>query len=195
MDWNQRYEDDDIPWDKDGPSPVLKWLLQQEPAMVPRKADAMVPGCGLGHDAFLMASKGLTTVGVDVSDTAIQQARSRYSHPNLSWRVGDMFTDLPAQFVDVIWEYTCYCAIQPDQREAYIETMHRSLRADGVLVGVFLLDSGNPPDQGPPFSTTMEDLQTKFSPFFSLEWERQPPVSSPGWEHRERFICWRKRSL
>jgi len=194
MDWNQRYVEDDIPWDKGGPSPVLQWILHQQPTVLPTKGNAMVPGCGLGHDAYLLASHGHPTVGVDLSETAIVQARSLYRHPLLNWRVGDLFTDLPEGFVDGIWEYTCYCAIQPDARDAYIRAMHRALRPEGLLVGIFLLDSGNPPNEGPPFSTDLEDLNTRFATGFEFEWDRWPPVSSPGWENRERLMCWRKRS-
>ncbi len=195
MDWNQRYEDHDIPWDKEGPSPVLKWILHRQRTVFPENAKAMVPGCGYGHDANLLATHGIPTLGVDISAKAIAGAKARYHHPNLHWQVGDLFADLQEHSVDCIWEYTCYCAIPPAERDAYLHAMHRALRMDGLLVGIFLLDSGTPPEEGPPFSSTLEDLTTRFGTCFDLEWDRWPPVSSPGWETRERLMCWRKRAV
>ncbi len=193
MDWNQRYLDQDIPWDKDGASPVLQELLRDLPDALPAQGHALVPGCGLGHDAYLLASQGYHCRGIDLSQKALDLAQQRYQHPRLSWQQGDLFRELPEEAVDLIWEYTCYCAIQPLKRAAYVQAMHQTLRPEGILVGIFLLDSGMPPEEGPPFSSPLEELHTEFENHFELVWERWPPHSSPGWERRERLMCWRKK--
>ena len=46
-------------------------------------------GCGPGHVAHYLASRGATVEGVDLSPQMIDEARA--SHPALSFRVGDMF--------------------------------------------------------------------------------------------------------
>lgn len=61
---------------------------------VPRKR-AVVVGCGLGDDAHALADFGYDVLGFDISPTAIDWARSRFTHERLRFEVGDLF-NLPA---------------------------------------------------------------------------------------------------
>jgi len=192
MNWDQRYIEDDTPWDKGSHAPILEWLLENKSVLFDNKKTAIAPGCGTGHDAFLLAQHGVPTVGFDISQTALDEAAKRYQHENLSWQVGDLFADLPSNHYDLIWEHTCYCAIHPSERDAYIEAMHNSLAHNGMLLGVFFLDTGRPDGEGPPYRTSLEELEDKFSSWFNLEWQLAPPVAYPGREDREHLMLWRR---
>ena len=53
-------------------------------------------GCGLGALAYDVAEKaGAYVVGVDLSPDNIAQARDRYAHPGVEYRIGDALQELP----------------------------------------------------------------------------------------------------
>lgn len=92
--WDSLYRDQVHPWDRAGPSVALADLLIQRTDLVPPAQDhdrrgepvrsatgevvkhtALVPGCGLGHDALLLASFGYDVWAVDVSEKGLELAR------------------------------------------------------------------------------------------------------------------------
>lgn len=46
-------------------------------------------GCGTGLFSYAVAGKGAKVLGIDYAPEAIEEARSRYRHKNLEYRVGD----------------------------------------------------------------------------------------------------------
>lgn len=193
MDWDLRYKDGDKPWDKGSATPVLAELLDQVPEYFKPDSKTLVPGCGLGHDVSLLRKAGLDAYGLDISETALDAARKTYPELGDIWIADDLFklTEKPSSY-DLVWEHTCYCAIQPKQRQEYIESAHRILKSGAYFIGVFFLDTGKAPDEGPPFSTTKEAVITNFSPHFELVRESTPGKSYPGRENREWVSIWRK---
>ncbi|KAK2021182.1 S-adenosyl-L-methionine-dependent methyltransferase [Colletotrichum zoysiae] len=142
--WSAFWEDKYTPWDRGGPSLALLDLLTTRPDLVPPpppppphtptdreppgsggadKPTALVPGCGKGHDALLLANLGYDVLALDFSPTAIAEAKENqtavaaavaagtgeagggdldvYSvrHPNgaepgtVTWLSGDFFSD------------------------------------------------------------------------------------------------------
>ena len=48
-DWEQRYQEGDVQWDKGEPSHgLVDWLAENDAQPT---AKVIVPGCGFGHDA------------------------------------------------------------------------------------------------------------------------------------------------
>jgi hypothetical protein len=85
-----------------------------------------------------------------------------------------------------VWEHTCFCAIQPAQRPAYVEAVFEALRPGGQLLAMFYLDPGNDsPDEGPPFEVSIAELDRLFLPKFTLVREWLPEHSYKGREGRE----------
>ena len=77
-DWEERYQQEDTPWDKGQPAPgLIDWLNKQKLAP---EARVLVPGCGRGHDASAWAKAGFETTGVDFSDLALSDARQIRIH-------------------------------------------------------------------------------------------------------------------
>lgn len=92
--WDDLYQEDMHPWDRAGPSVALADLLIQRSDLVPPAQDhdrrgepvlsasgevlkhtALVPGCGIGHDALLLASFGYDVWALDVSERGLELAR------------------------------------------------------------------------------------------------------------------------
>jgi len=193
MDWDQRYKEDDKPWDKGTATPVLFELSEKASTYFKPGFKTLVPGCGLGHDVALLRILGLEAYGLDISETALNTAKELYSDLGDVWIIDDLFQlkDKDGSY-DLIWEHTCYCAILPEQRTDYIKNMLRILKPGAYFAGVFFLDTGQAPDVGPPFSTTKDDVIQLFAPYFELIWEAKPNQSYPGRENREHAIIWRK---
>jgi SAM-dependent methyltransferase len=130
-DWEDHYQQGQTPWDKGEPAPPLVDYLRGEPL----QGDILVPGCGLGHDvrAIAAATPAARVVGLDIAPTAVNSARQlplagheRYMFGNLF----DLAPELRGAF-DWVWEHTCYCAIPPEKRDAYVESVDTALRPGG----------------------------------------------------------------
>src|SRR5204862_6435268 len=95
---------------------------------------------------------------------------------------------------DWVWEHTCFCAIDPTQRLAYVEGVYSALKAEGHLLAIFYLDPGNDsPDEGPPFEVSLKELDRLFGPRFALVKEWLPQRAYPGREGREWMRVLRKK--
>jgi len=193
MDWNARYNNDDIPWDKGEGTPVLAELLRIVPQYFLPDTSALVLGCGLGHDVAMLHDAGIDATGLDISETALRLARE--AHPELGevWRKDDLFA-MPARAgeYDLVWEHTCYCAIPPEMRHDYADSVFDLLKPNAYFTGVFFTDTGQPPEVGPPFSTTRAEVVENFSRMFHLVWEGKPSQNYPGRENCEWVMVWRK---
>jgi len=183
-DWESQYQKGDTPWEKGSPSPGLVDFLATEPVY----GRVLVPGCGLGHDVRALAATADEVVGLDVAASAVTGAQRFSTVGNERFVLGNLFA-LPAGMRDAfdwVFEHTCFCAIQPAQREAYVEAVAGALKPNGRLLAIFYLDPGNDsPDEGPPFEVSIAELDRLFLPRFSLEREWLPAHAYPGREGRE----------
>lgn len=178
--WSQKYQESTLPgWDLDGPHPELKSFLQQ---LKLNKQRILVPGCGQGHDAALLAEKGHVVTAVDFSETALKMARARYGHiANLQFLHADVFRlgRSHEQAYDIVFEHTFYCAITPDRRDELILSWRRYLADGGHLLGIFFVV---PKRSGPYFGGSEWELREKLQkPFRLLYWTRLK--HSPGWRN------------
>ena len=183
-DWEDQYQKGETPWDKGAPSPGLVDFLGVE--MVSGRV--LVPGCGLGHDVRALAATADEVVGLDLAASAVAAARSVPSVGGERYVQGDFFA-LPAEMrgsFDWVFEHTCFCAIDPAQRPAYVEAAAGALKPGGKLLAIFYLDPGNDsPDEGPPFEASITELDRLFLPRFTLLREWLPQHAYPGREGRE----------
>jgi methyl halide transferase len=193
MDWERRYQAGDTPWEKGGPAPpLLEWLAHRGPL----QGKILVPGCGSGHDvrAIAAASQTAQVVGLDIAPSALEQARRLSRAGAETYQLADLF-ELPAELVgqfDWVFEYTCFCVIDPGQRPEYVRAVMRALRPEGSLLAIFYLnpwDPGEGPEEGgPPFGVSREELDQLFRTHFELVEEHCPSVAYPGREGRE--VIW-----
>ena len=186
--WEQRYQTRDMPWEKGAPSPGLVDFLAANPAL-PR-GTVGVPGCGTGHDAREFARAGFATFGFDLAPSAIRLASENTAAAGLkaSFQLADFLKDEPPQKFDWLFEHTLFCAIQPGERDEYIQAALRWLKPGGNYLAVNYMI---PDMDGPPFGTTRDELWRRFSPHFELlsEWV---PRSYPNRTNLERMFWWRR---
>ena len=187
--WEDRYQTKDMPWEKGEASPGLVDFLAAHPEL-PR-GTVCVPGCGTGHDVRAWARAGFQVYGTDIAPSAIQLASAQTDSAGLTatFQQLDFLRDPPPQQVDWVFEHTFYCAIQPQEREAYLKAVLRWLKPDGQYLAVNYLI---PDKDGPPFGTTRAEVWERFSPHFELlsEWV---PRSYPNRTGLELMLWWRRK--
>ena len=180
--WVDLYARGQDGWDLGAPSPPLAtWLAQggRFPGTAGDAARVAVPGCGRGHDVRLLARQGYRVTGFDFADAAIAEARAlvRADGVEAAFEQRDIFTlaaDHGGAF-DALWEYTCFCAIDPDRREEYARLVHALLRPGGILLGCFFpLREGT---DGPPFPVSRPEIERVLAPWFDVL-EAGPPAES-----------------
>lgn len=185
VNWENRYREGDTPWEKGAPAPPLRAWLSRNSV----HGDVLVPGCGIGEDSRLLAAQGARVTGLDIAASAVNRARGIHPVASETYRLGDICDlppDLHAAF-DWVFEHTCFCAIHPSLREAYVRGVYAALRPGGRLLGLFYPRTGNPPGEGPPYPATPEELDEWFARGFSLLHRWIPEVGYPGRVHNEEF--------
>jgi methyl halide transferase len=197
IDWEERYQLGDTPWDKGGPHPALTGLGPLSFAT----SRVLVPGCGLGYDVALWAGMpGVEeVVGIDVAETAVAAARKRLSGtPSARVELADLFA-LPPKYrgyFDLVWEHTCFCAIDPSKRQAYVDAVAGALKPGGHLLAVFYLSPWDTAEEnaalGPPFATSPEELDRRLAPRFATVSILENPATYAGREGREQLRLLRR---
>lgn len=186
--WEVRYQTRDMPWEKGAPSPGLVDFLADHPDL-PR-GKVCVPGCGTGHDARAWARAGFPVFGFDIAPSAIRLAAEATRQAGLTaeFRLADFLSDEPPFQFDWLFEHTLFCAIQPEQRDDYVQAVLRWLKPGGQYLAVNYLI---PDREGPPFGTTRDEQWQRFSPHFELnaEWV---PKSYPNRVGLERMFWWKR---
>ena len=192
-DWESRYKSGETPWEKGAPSPGLLEYLETNP---PLDGKILVPGCGWGHDVRAISTPANEVTGLDIAPSAIQGADSFAKTGRETYRLEDLF-NLPSDMretFDWVWEHTCFCAIDPSMRPAYVQAVSTALKPGGHLLAIFYLDPGNDNEHdGPPFGVTPAQLDAFFSDSFQLVREWLPSRAYPGREGREWMRLLKKR--
>ncbi|HRX54986.1 MAG TPA: methyltransferase domain-containing protein [Verrucomicrobiales bacterium] len=196
-DWEQHYREGHMPWDKgQAAPPLLEYLERHEPPV----GRILVPGCGLGHDvrALAQASPGSEVIGLDISPTAVSKATEMAAVGRETYVEGDLFA-LPEEWsgsFDAFWEHTCFCAIDPGMRDAYVAAVTGLLRPGGIFFAVFYLDPYDDEHQagdGPPHGVTAEELDARFGRDFVIEDRWTPTRSYAGREGCEEVRRYRRK--
>ena len=147
-----------------------------------------VPGAGRGHAARFLAGRGYRVTAFDFADAAVAEARRLAAGDGVDVVVErrDVFTlgqDYAGAF-DGVWEYTCFCAIDPARREEYVRVLHTILRPGGLLLACFfpLREGGD----GPPFPISRGDIDRALGGRFTVLRAGPPDRSA----ERRRELEW-----
>jgi ubiquinone/menaquinone biosynthesis C-methylase UbiE len=187
--WENLYQAGDMRWEKGVPAPGLVDFLAAHRDLPGETV--CVPGGGTGHDAGVWARAGFRVYGYDLAPTAVQLSRNRAQTEGWSaeFRQADFLRDEPPFQFDWLFEHTLFCAIQPAERELYLEAVRRWVKPGGYYLAVNYLI---PDTDGPPFGTTRDEIVQRFTPFFELKHD-WVPRSYPNRTGLERMFWWQAR--
>jgi len=166
--WNDRYNSNQDLWDLNGPTPILKkWSLSTN---INKPLKICIPGCGKGHDALYLASKGHDVFAIDFSSKAINYIKDKNIYPNLHIIEKDFFnlTEDFYNFFDVIFEYTFFCAINISKRSEYVKMCNKLLKSSGTFLGIIFPINKLNSENSPPFKVDLNKFEDLFSKYFLL---------------------------
>ena len=101
-----------------------------------KPGDAIDLGCGTGRNAVYLAKMGYHVDAIDLSETAIGQARSlaQQSKVDVDFIVGSIFNlTLPGSHYDLAYDAGLLHHLQPHQRPYYLEKIRAVLKPDGMF--------------------------------------------------------------
>lgn len=166
-----------IPWADLAPNAALSAWVARPGALAGRRTAAVV-GCGLGHDAELLAAQGLDVLAFDVSPAAVAWARRVHPGSRVRYEVGDLFA-LPqawtGRFDLVVEIYTLQALPERVRGDAARAIVGLVAPAGRLFVFTRVRDDapGTPPlcekSSGPPWPLGRAELRRLVSPLVEAE--------------------------
>jgi ubiquinone/menaquinone biosynthesis C-methylase UbiE len=92
--------------------------------------------CGEGYGSNLLALSAGNVIGVDIDQPTIQHASSRYSRPNLTFKVGSA-SHIPIEddgSIDVAVSYETIEHLHEQNQESLMRELIRVMKPDGLLI-------------------------------------------------------------
>jgi 2-heptyl-1-hydroxyquinolin-4(1H)-one methyltransferase len=159
------------PWSIGAPQPELAALIEQGKF----HGDVLDVGCGEAAISLALAERGYTTVGLDLSPTAIDLARreaERRGLSNVSFEVADIsdFTGFPpgsAGRFGTIVDSTLFHSIPVEAREGYQQSISRAA-APGASYFALVFDKAAVPE-GPINAVTADELREAVSKYWVVD--------------------------
>src|ERR1700736_5648964 len=155
------------PWSIDEPQPELAALIGQGEF----HGDVLDVGCGEAAISLRLAELGYTTVGLDLSPTAIELARAEAAKrglTNASFEVADIssFTGYDGRFKTIV-DSTLFHSIPPELRDGYQRSIVRAA-APGASYFVLVFDKAGMPD-GPANPVTEDEVREVGSQYWVID--------------------------
>jgi SAM-dependent methyltransferase len=185
--WQQRFESNNVPWDRGSASPQLAaWLAE---GRLRAGQNVIVPGCGSGYEVEALAAAGCRVSALDVAPAALARTRERLAARSLPAELheADVLRWQPESPADAVYEQTCLCALHPDDWVAYAAQLHAWLKPGGLLCALFLQARRESAAQGivegPPYHSDINAMRALF-PSTRWQWPRPPYAEVPhprGW--------------
>ncbi|KAJ3123909.1 hypothetical protein HK098_001554 [Nowakowskiella sp. JEL0407] len=199
--WEFAWSNQISPWDLGSPTPAVAdmTVLDPPPSFLPNHAKILVPGCGGGHDVIQFAKTGREAVGIDLSETAVEYAKTNLAKVDSKEFIlppkfyqCDFFadTDIGAPF-DVIFDYTFLCALPISLRQDWANKMNSLLKPGGYLICLMYPLVNDDPNVGPPFPLRREIYSSLLGQTMQFMEERQVR-SIPRRAGVEALSIWKK---
>ena len=149
--WDDRYRSGDLPWDSPTASEQLAWAVEAFGIAPGRAVDI---GCGTGINAIWLAEHGFEVTGVDISATAVEQARAKAdaADADCTFAAMDFLSEAvvggPFAFA---FDRGCFHSFDAAaERSAFAEAVARLLGSGGLWLSLIGSTDAPPRDAGPP---------------------------------------------
>lgn len=155
------------PWSIGEPQPEIAALIEQGKF----RGDVLDVGCGEAAVDLYLAERGFTTVGLDLSPTAIELARAEAAKrglTNASFEVADIsaFGGYDGRFNTIV-DSTLFHSIPLEAREGYQQSIVRAA-APGASYFVLVFDRTGLPN-GPANPVTEDELRAVVSKYWTID--------------------------
>jgi SAM-dependent methyltransferase len=155
------------PWSIGEPQPELAALIEQGKF----HGDVLDVGCGEAAISLYLAERGFTTVGLDLSPTAIDLARKEAAKrglTNATFEVADIsaFTGFDGRFGTIV-DSTLFHSIPVELREGYQQSIVRAA-APGASYYALVFDRAGLPN-GPANPVTEDELREVVAKYWAID--------------------------
>src|ERR1700752_901354 len=155
------------PWSLGEPQPELAELIEQGKF----KGDVLDVGCGEAAVSLYLAERGFTTVGLELSPTAIELAKAEAAKrglTNTSFEVADIsaFTGYDDRFGTIV-DSTLFHSIPVEAREGYQQSIVRAA-APGASYYALVFDRAGMPN-GPANPVTEHELRDVVAKYWVID--------------------------
>lgn len=173
------------PWSIGEPQPELAALIEAGKF----HGQVLDVGCGEAAISLYLAERGYSTVGLDISPTAVELARKLASERGLTtatFEVADItsFTGFDGRFGTIV-DSTLFNSIPAAARPGYQEAIVKAA-APGASYFVLVFDKAAMPEGPGPSAVTEDELREAVSPYWTIDDIRParihgnpPPVTLP----------------
>lgn len=135
-DWNQRFKENDTPWEDDEYSTEMERLFTH---FIKPGSKVLEVGCSKGVNGVHLASLGYDYKGIDISEAAIRDARFLAKSRNslAEFDVSDFMSEEIAQKYDVIFDKGMFHTFREEKyRKQYLDKILDALNPGGFWVGI-----------------------------------------------------------
>ncbi|WP_068177463.1 class I SAM-dependent methyltransferase [Mycobacterium sp. UM_CSW] len=155
------------PWSIGAPQPELAALIEQGRF----HGDVLDVGCGEAAISLALAERGYTTVGLDLSPTAIdlaQREAEKRGLTNVTFQVADIsdFTGFDGRFGTIV-DSTLFHSIPVEAREGYQQSIRRAA-APGASYFALVFDKAAIPE-GPINAVTADELRDVVAKYWVVD--------------------------
>jgi SAM-dependent methyltransferase len=155
------------PWSIGEPQPELAALIEQGKF----RGDVLDVGCGEAAIDLHLAERGFTTIGLDLSPTAVQLARKEAATRGLTnarFEVADIsaFTGYDGRFGTIV-DSTLFHSIPVEAREGYQQSIVRAA-APGASYYALVFDRAGLPN-GPANPVTGDELRDVVAKYWVID--------------------------
>jgi SAM-dependent methyltransferase len=190
--WSQRYVEKRTGWDLGGPSTPLKEYIDQ---LNDKNIQILIPGGGNSYEAEYLFNQGFKHVHVlDITTEPLESFNKRNPNfPSNQLIEGDFFKHESSY--DLILEQTFFCSFPPEKstRESYAKQMHKLLKPNGKLVGLWFDVPLTGDMRKRPFGGDKEEYLGYLSPFFNVKTFEKAHNSVKPRANTELFGIFQKR--
>jgi len=156
------------PWSIGEPQPEIAALIAQGKF----HGDVLDAGCGEAAVSLYLAERGFTTVGLDMSPTAIELARTEAAKrglANATFGVADIssFEGYDGRFGTIV-DSTLFHSMPVEAREGYQRSIVRAA-APGASYFVLAFDAAGMPANGPAHPVTADELGEVVSKYWVID--------------------------
>jgi SAM-dependent methyltransferase len=166
--WDKKYQRNEANWDLKSANHVFEELMEKEDILRPGKL--LIPGCGNGFDAIAAAKRGFEVTAIDFSVEAINFGKNlaEKENVNVNFLTEDFFKldEKFENYFDSIYEYTTYCAINPERRDEFARKISTLLKPDGKYLTILFPVEDRA--GGPPFGINPVEAHKIFSKYLKL---------------------------
>jgi SAM-dependent methyltransferase len=166
--FQKRYASGDTPWDIGKPDFNL---METVTTMAIGPCKALDIGCGTGDNSIWLAQNNFQVTGVDISETAIQQAidKAHQAQVACTFRIIDFLTNnvdgAPFGFV---FDRGCFHTVSSDEeRRSFAENVAGHLAADGLWLSLVGSADELRETPGPP-RRSARDIVNAVEPCFEI---------------------------